>query len=80
MTSTDDPTSTAEDQMLTELEALPGRYAELEREVADRRGALDEKRRALVTALMKTSVARERIASAAGVKTPRLYQIRDGRR
>jgi hypothetical protein len=41
---------------------------------------LDAQRDSLVRELMRTSVARKRIASAADVSEPRLYQIRDGRR
>lgn len=68
-----DLSSTAETQMLEELEDITRRRAEV---VAE----LDERRGELVRTLMSTGVARKRIAQAAGLKEARLYQIRDGRR
>lgn len=63
-----DLNSTSEDLMLTELEDIKTKSAEL-----------DERRDELVRTLMSSSVARKRIAAAAGLSEPRLYQIRDGR-
>ncbi|MFC7276209.1 hypothetical protein ACFQS1_19630 [Paractinoplanes rhizophilus] len=57
------------DQMLAELAEVAARLAEL-----------DERRDELVRGLMRTSVARKQIASAARLSEPRLYQIRDRRR
>jgi hypothetical protein len=68
-----DLNSTGEGHMLDELEDITRRRAEL---VAE----LDDRRDQLVRTLMGTSVARKRIAEAAGLKEARLYQIRDGRR
>lgn len=68
-----DLNSTTETLMLDELEDIRRRRGELVTE-------LDERRDELVRTLMGTSVARKRIADAAGLKEARLYQIRDGRR
>lgn len=68
-----DLNSSAEDLMLAELEDIIAKRAKLTAE-------LDERRDELVRSLMKTSVARKRIAAAADLSEPRLYQIRDGRR
>lgn len=59
----------ATDDMLAELESIPPKVQQM-----------ISRRDELVRALMETSVKRSRIAEAADVKEPRLYQIRDGRR
>jgi hypothetical protein len=53
--------------------------AELE-EITAKRQQLGDRRDEIVRDLMQTSVARKRLARAAGLKEARLYQIRDGRR
>lgn len=53
--------------------------AELE-EITAKRQQLGGRRDEIVRDLMQTSVARKRLAQAAGLKEARLYQIRDGRR
>lgn len=68
-----DLNSTGEDHMLAELEDVAAKRRRLV-------GELDERRDELVRSLMRTSVARKRIAAAAELSEPRLYQIRDGRR
>ena len=75
----DDPEAVA-DELPDEL--VPERLlAELD-QIRRMREALDERRDLVIRVLMKTDtrVPRARIATAAGVKEARLYQIRDGRR
>lgn len=67
------PESEVADELLAALTRVTARRARLVEE-------LDAQRDSLVRELMGTSAPRGRIASAAGVKEARLYQIRDGRR
>ena len=68
--------STAEDLMLDELEQVPAKLRALHVQEAQLIGERDD----LVRKLMKTSVARPRIAEAAELSVDRLYQIKDHRR
>jgi hypothetical protein len=62
---------------LANLEDVTGQIREAERRLED----LGYRRDELIRSLMGTkSVPRKEIAAAAGLKEPRLYQIRDGRR
>lgn len=65
-----------DDEMIAELEDVAADLRDVERHLED----LGERREDLVRLLMGTSVPRKRIAEAAGLSEPRLYQIRDGRR
>jgi hypothetical protein len=68
--------STHADNLLSLIDAEAGAIVAAEKEVAERTARRDE----LIRAALRTELPRAAIASAAGVKEARLYQIRDGRR
>lgn len=63
-------------QMLVEIEEAEARRQHAESEAKRHAEARDK----LIRAALRTELPRKMIAAAAGVKEPRLYQIRDGRR
>lgn len=67
------PEAEVADELMTVLTEVTARRTELIEQ-------MDAQRDSLVRDLMQTRASRERIAAAAGVSVPRLYQIRDGRR
>jgi hypothetical protein len=68
--------STHADNLLALIDAEAGAIEAAEKEIAERTGRRDE----LIRAALRTELPRAAIASAAGIKEARLYQIRDGRR